>query len=144
MFLSTGYDSPILLAIRPDGKGDVTDTHVEWTMKKGAPHTPSLLLVGEELYMVSDGGLASCVDARTGKVHWSKRLSGRGYSASPVAAGGRIYFLSEDGVGVVVKAGKVFEQIASNDIGERTLASYAVSDGALFLRTASKLYRIGK
>jgi outer membrane protein assembly factor BamB len=144
VFLSTSYDSPTVLAIRPDGQGDVTDTHVKWSLKKGAPHTPSLLLIGEELYMVSDNGLASCVDAKTGKVHWSKRLSGKGYSASPIAAGGRVYFLAENGVGTVVKAGKTFELVSNNDIGERTLASYAVSDGALFLRTASKLYRLGK
>ena len=106
VFISTSYDSASVLAIKADGKGDVTDTHVAWTLKKGAPHTPSMLLVGDELYMVSDGGLGSCVDAKTGKVHWQKRLGGNGYSASPIYADGKIWFLSEDGVGTVVKAGK--------------------------------------
>jgi outer membrane protein assembly factor BamB len=144
VFVVTGFDKPGMIAVQPDGEGDVTDTHVKWSATKGAPHTPSLLLVGDELYMVSDGGVASCLDAKTGKVHWSKRLPGKGYSASPIAAGGKIYFLSEDGVGTVIKAGKTFEQIAKNELGERTLASYAVGDGALFIRSARHLYRIGK
>jgi outer membrane protein assembly factor BamB len=144
VFISTGYDSPVALAIRPDGKGDVTDTHLAWSLKEGAPNTPSMLLLGAELYMVSDRGIASCVEAKTGKVHWTRRLAGNGYSASPIAAGGNIYFLSENGIGTVVKAGKTFAQVARNDLGERTLASYAVSDGALFIRTAANLYRIGK
>jgi outer membrane protein assembly factor BamB len=144
VFVTTGYDSPALLAIRPDGTGDVTETHVEWTVKRNVPHAPSLLLVGEELYMVSDAGFASCLDARTGKVHWSKRLPGTGYSASLLGAGGRIYCQSENGIGTVLEAGKTFKQLARNDLGERTLASYAVCDGALFIRTAKHLYRIGK
>jgi outer membrane protein assembly factor BamB len=140
VFLSTGYEQPALLAIRPDGKGDVTKTHVAWKLTKGAPHTPSPLLVGDELYMVSDRGIASCLDARTGKVHWQERLGGD-YSASPLYAGGKIYFQSEEGTGVVVKAGKTFELLGKNPLGERTLASYAVADGALFLRTEKHLYR---
>jgi outer membrane protein assembly factor BamB len=144
VFVSTGFESPVLLAIRPTGKGDVTATHVKWSLKRGAPRTPSPLLVGEELYLVSDDGFASCVTAKTGKVHWTKRLPGNGYSASPVAGGGNIYFESENGIGTVVKAGTVFEEVARNELGERTLASYAVSDGALFIRTIRHLYRIGK
>jgi outer membrane protein assembly factor BamB len=143
VFISTGFDSPSVLAIRPDGKGDVTDSHVQWTLKKGAPNTPSLLLVGEELYMVSDGGVASCLDARTGSVHWQKRVGGA-FSASPIFAAGRIYLQSEEGVGLVLRAGKEFEQLARNDLGERSLASPAVADGALFLRTAGHLYRIAE
>jgi outer membrane protein assembly factor BamB len=144
VFISTGYDAPVLLAIRPDGTGDVTDTHVAWTTKRHAPHTPSPLLLGDELYMVSDAGFASCLDARTGKVHWSKRLAGNGYSSSLLAAGGRIYCQSENGIGTVLEAGKAFKQLARNDLGERTLASAAACGGALFLRTAKHLYRIGK
>ncbi len=144
VFVSSGYDSPTLLAIKPDGKGDVTETHVKWQRQKGAPHTPSPLLVGDELYVVSDGGVATCLDARDGKPHWEKRLPGRGYSASPLYAGGHVYFQSEDGVGTVVKAGKTFERVARNDLGERSLASFAVADGSLFIRTVSRLYRIGK
>jgi outer membrane protein assembly factor BamB len=144
VFVVTGFDAPGMIAVRPGGKGDVTDTHIKWSIQKGAPHTPAVLLLSDELYMVSDGGIASCLDALTGEVHWSKRLPGKGYSASPIAAGGKIYFLSEDGVGTVVKASKTFEQIAKNELGERTLASYGVSDGALYIRSARHLYRIGR
>jgi outer membrane protein assembly factor BamB len=144
VFLATGYESPEVLAVRADGKGDVTKTHVKWRLRKGAPHTPSLLLVGQELYMVSDHGSATCVDAKTGKVHWSERLRGRGYSASPIHAGGKVYFLSEDGVGTVIQAGKKYERVAQNGLNERTLASYAVADDSLFIRTEKRLYRIGK
>jgi outer membrane protein assembly factor BamB len=141
VFVCTGYESPRLLAIRPDGQGDVAKTHVAWTERKAIPLNPSPLLFGDELYLVSDNGIATCLDAKTGRLHWRERLGGT-YSASPVFAEGRIYFQSENGKGVVLKAGRQFERLAVNDIGERTLASYAAVDGALFIRTESSLYRI--
>ncbi len=140
VFVCTGYNQPSLLAIRPTGKGDVTKTHVAWSTRKAAPHTPSPLLVGDQLYMVSDNGTASCLDAKTGEVHWSQRLGGN-YSASPMHAGGKVYFQSEDGVTTVLKAGTKFEEAGKNRMGERTLASFAVVDGSLFLRTERHLYR---
>lgn len=142
LFIGTGYDRPSLLAIRADGRGDVTATHVVWKMTKAAPHTPSPLLVGEELYTISDGGVASCLNARTGKVYWRERLGGS-YSASPLFADGKVYFQSEQGTGVVLQAGKQFKLLAKNPLGERSLASAAAADGALFLRTEKHLYRIG-
>jgi outer membrane protein assembly factor BamB len=141
VYICTGYNSPSLLAIRPDGKGDVTTTHVAWTTNRGVPHTASPLLVGGELYLVSDGGVASCLDARKGKVHWKQRLGGN-YSASPLYAAGKIYFQSEQGTGEVIKAGKEFKQLARNALGERTLASYAAAGGALYIRTEKHLYKI--
>ncbi|MEA3213129.1 MAG: hypothetical protein QOE70_6186 [Chthoniobacter sp.] len=142
LFLSSGFEKPVLYAIKPEGAaGDVTDTHVAWTERKGAPHTPSALVVGDEIYFVSDGGIGTCADARTGAVHWNERLGGD-FSASPLAAEGRIYFQNESGVGFVVKAGKTFELLARNELGERTLASYAVADGALFIRSEAHLYKI--
>lgn len=141
VFVSTGFDSPSMLAIRPDGRGNVTDTHVAWRLARGAPHTPSPLLVGEELYLVSDRGVASCVNAKTGQIHWQERLGGN-YSASPLHAARRIYFQSEDGVGTVIEAAKTFRQLARNDLEERTLASYAVTGDALLIRTEKHLYRI--
>jgi outer membrane protein assembly factor BamB len=144
VYVGTGYDRPTLIAIRPDGKGDVTETHVAWRMTRNAPHTPSPLLVGDELYVVSDrNGIASCLDAKTGNVHWAERLGGD-FSASPLWADGKIYFQNEAGVGFVVKAGTKYELLAKNDMKERTLASYAAADGALFLRTEKHLYRIGE
>jgi outer membrane protein assembly factor BamB len=139
LFISTAFDSPEVIAIRPDGQGDVTDTHVVWRLAKGAPKTPSMLLVGDELYFVSDGGIATCVDARSGRVNWAERVGGN-YSASPLLADGRIYLQNEEGIGVVLSPGKKFEQLARNSLGERTLASYAVTDGALFIRTEAHLY----
>jgi outer membrane protein assembly factor BamB len=143
VYLSDSTDSPHLLAIRPDGKGDVTDTHIAWKMRKGVPLTSSPLLVGDELYMVSDRGVASCMDARTGKLHWRERLGGH-HSASPLDAAGKIYFQNEEGVAIVLKAGPRFEEIARNTLDERVLASYAAADGALFIRGDKHLYRIEK
>ena len=108
----------------------------------GAPLTPSVVAVGEELYGVSDAGLATCWDAKTGTVHWQEKIDGN-YSASPIANNGKIYFLSENGIGTVVAAEKTFRKIAVNKFEERALASYAVADGALFARTEKHLWRIG-
>ncbi|MBI5770751.1 MAG: PQQ-like beta-propeller repeat protein [Verrucomicrobia bacterium] len=141
LFIGTGYNRADLLAIRAGGTGDVTDTHVAWRTTKGAPLTPSLLALGDELYGVDDKGVATCWDARTGKVHWQERIDGN-YSASPVAADGRLYFQNETGTGTVLRAGRTFEKLAVNKLEERSLASYAIADGAIFLRTAGHLYRI--
>lgn len=142
IFIGTGFERPTVMAIRPGGQGNLTDTHVAWTIQRSAPNTPSLLLVGDELYMVSDAGVASCVDARTGKVHWQERVGGN-YSASPVYADGRIYLQNETGKGVVLKPGKAFEIVAQSDLGEQTLASYALGDGRIYIRTEQHLYAFG-
>jgi outer membrane protein assembly factor BamB len=142
VYVDTGFDAPKLLAIRPDGKGDVTDTNVVWTVSKNAPNSPSPLLLGDDLFMVSDSGIASCLDAKTGAEIWHERIDGH-YSASPIEADGKIYFLSEEGVGVVVKASRKFELVAAkNPLNEKTLASYGVLDDSLLIRTESNLYRI--
>ena len=143
LYVSSGFDTATLYAIRPSGaRGDVTDSHVAWRIRKGAPLTPSPLVVGDEVYFVSDTGIATCADAKTGTVHWSERLDGN-FSASPVYADGKVYFQNEAGAGFVVKAGKAYQLLAENDLGERSLASYAVADGALFIRTERRLWRIG-
>lgn len=142
LYLSSGFDSAALYAIRPEGAaGDATATAVAWTLKKGAPHTPSVVVVGNNLFCVSDAGIASCVNALTGEVHWSERLEGN-FSASPVAAGERVYFLSEAGVTSVVKASEKFELLASNALEERTLASPAPAEGALFIRGETHLFKL--
>jgi outer membrane protein assembly factor BamB len=141
VYLSSSFDRPVLYAIRPDGQGDVTDTHVAWSINKGAPNTPSPLLVGEEIYFVSDGGIMTCADAKTGAVHWQERIGGD-YSASLVLADGKIYAQSEGGVGTVLQPGKTFAVLARNDLKERTLAYYAVDDRDLYIRTVKHLFRI--
>jgi outer membrane protein assembly factor BamB len=142
VYIATGFQQPSLLAVRADGTGDVTKTHIAWTLRRAAPLTPSPLLVGDELYVVSDIGIGSCLDALTGQVHWQQRLGGN-YSASPVFADGRIYFLSEEGVAVVIAPGKEFRRLAANPLDGGALASIAVSGGSIFIRTDSHLYRIG-
>ncbi|MBI3463087.1 MAG: PQQ-binding-like beta-propeller repeat protein [Planctomycetes bacterium] len=144
VFVCSGYNTPQLYAIRPQGaRGDVTQTHVAWKLERGAPHNPSPLLVGNELYIVSDRGIATCLDAKAGTVHWQERLGGN-FSASPLFADGRIYLLNEEGLTTVVAPGTTFKQLAANQIDGRTLASLAVSQGAIYLRSADHLYRIEK
>jgi hypothetical protein len=143
LFLGSGFDHPSFYAINPEGAtGDATATHVAWSLNKGAPLTPSAVVVGDEVYFVSDTGIATCAAASTGEVFWNERLGGN-FSASPIAVDGRIYFQNETGVGYVVKAGKTYELLATNDLGERSLASPAMADGALYIRTESHLWKIG-
>lgn len=139
--IATGFNDPSLMAVRIDGKGDVTKSHVAWTLQRGAPLTPSPILIDDLLYFVSDIGVATCVDLRTGTTRWQQRLGGN-YSASPVAAAGRIYFLSEDGLATVIAPGPSFKRLAANQLDGATLASIAVVDRAFFIRSNTHLYRI--
>ena len=141
VFIATGFQEPALMAVRADGRGDVTRTHVAWTLTRGAPYTPSPILVGDELYYVSDTGVLSCVDAKTGQMIWQQRISGN-YSASPVFADGRIYVLSEEGVTTVFAPGRTFQRLGENHLDGSSLASIAVSDRSFFIRTDTHLYRI--
>jgi outer membrane protein assembly factor BamB len=143
VFIATGFQEPSLLAVRPDGTGDVTKTHVAWTLKRGAPLTPSPLLVGDDLYIVNDGGIATCVDARTGNVLWQARLGGT-YSASPTLAAGHIYFMAEQGVTTVLAPGKEARRVAANKLDGGLLASMAVAGRAIFLRSDTHLYKIAE
>lgn len=141
VFICSGFEQAVLLAVRPDGQGDVTDSHVAWSLKRAVPLTPSPLLVGEELYLVSDNGIASCLDAKTGKSHWQQRLGGN-HSASPIFAEGRVYFLNEEGESVVIEPGKEFKKLATNQLDGQTLASMAVSGKSIFIRSSDHLYRL--
>ena len=143
VYIATGFQQPTLMAVRPDGSGDVTKTHVAWTLRRAAPLTPSPLIVGDEIYVVNDGGIASCLDARTGDTHWQQRLGGE-YSASPVFADGRIYFLNEEGMATAIAPGKAFVRLATASLDGATLASIAVADGSFFIRSDTHLYRIVK
>ena len=141
VFVCTAFGGSQLLAVRADGQGDVSDTHVAWNRRKEVPKNSSPLLVGDELYTVSGGGVVNCLDARTGKVHWAERISSN-CSASPVYADGRIYLFGEDGKTVVVRPGKQLATLAENEIDGRIMASVAIADRAFFLRTDTHLYRI--
>jgi outer membrane protein assembly factor BamB len=142
VFVSSSYDDAVFYGIQLGGKGNITGD-VRWTLSRGAPFNPSALIVGNEIYIVSDNGVASCLDARTGKSHWQQRIGGD-FSASPFAAEGRIYLTNESGVTTVIEPGKRYRQIAKNEIDGRTLASLAPIDGGLFLRSDSHLYKIGR
>ena len=143
LFTAGGYFSPVVHAIRPDGKGDVTASHVVWSTHKAVPHNPSPLLVGNELYLISDKGIASCLDARTGNLHWKERLGGN-YSASPVFADGRIYLANEEGVTIVLAPGVSFRRLAVNTLSGLIMASPAVSAHAIYIRPDRHLFRLEK
>jgi outer membrane protein assembly factor BamB len=141
VYIATGFHEPTLMAVRADGSGTVTRTHVAWTQTRSAPLTPSPLVVGDEIYTVNDGGIATCMDAKTGVTHWRERLGGA-HSASPLYADGRIYFQSEEGKTIVIAPGRSFQRLAESQLNGSTLASIGVSDGSLFIRSDSHLYRI--
>ena len=142
VFLCSGYDNPWIYAVRPDGAGDITETHMAWKLDKGAPLNPSPLLIGAELYLVDDGGIATCLEAKTGKPHWKKRVGGN-FTASLLFAENRIYMLDEAGKTYVIAPTKdEYRELAVNELPGRTQASIAAADHSLFLRTDKTLYRI--
>jgi outer membrane protein assembly factor BamB len=141
VYICTGFQEPSLLAVRLDGRGDVTKSKIAWKLDRGIPRTSSPLLVGNELYIVSDNGIATCIDAKTGDELWRARFGGN-YSASPIYADGRIYFLSEEGESIVIAPGRQLKHLATNQLDGPTLASMAVSHNSLFIRSATHLYRI--
>jgi outer membrane protein assembly factor BamB len=141
VFVSTGWEATQLLAIRPDGTGDVTGSHVAWRANKGVPQKPSMLIVDDLLFMINDTGIVTCLEAKTGKDVWRARL-GETYSASPLAAGGRIYAFSEDGKTTVFEAGREFKVLAENFLEDGFMASPAIDGDAFILRTRTHLYRI--
>ena len=141
VYYSTGFNTGQVLAVRPDGRGDVTNTHVAWRAMRGAPKKPSPLLIGDLLYVVNDNGVVTCLDAKSGAEVWTGRVPDS-YSASPIAAGGRIYFFSEDGKATVIEAGRAFKVLAENTLDDGFMATPAVDGPALYLRTKSHLYRV--
>ena len=142
LYTSRGYRSGPYMAVKAGGQVDVTASNVLWRISTGAPYVSSLLYYDGLVYMATDVGVASCVDAATGEIVWKQRLGGN-FSASPVAADGNIYLVNEDGEAFVIRAGRKFELIARNDLGERTLASPAISGGRIYLRTDQHLVAIG-
>lgn len=143
VFFSTGCMKASLCAIRADGEGDVTATHVAWKISRQIPVMSSPVLVGEEIFWVSDDGMASCADARTGTIHWQERLGGA-HLASPLAAAGRLYFFGQTGKTTVLKASKVFERLAENTLDGTVVATPALVGPAIYLRTDTHLYLISR
>ena len=143
VLINAGSGTQQIWAVRPDGAGNVTETHVAWKLSKGWPQKPSPAICGGLVYLISDGGVASCVEPKTGAVVWAKRLPGQ-YSASPIAAEGRIYCFSHEGPATVIAAGREYKELAVNNLDEGFMASPAVSGKAIFLRTKTHLYRIEK
>jgi outer membrane protein assembly factor BamB len=142
IYLSRGYRSGPYAAIRTGGRGDVSKTHVVWHVPTGAPYISSLVHYDGLLYMAGDVGVITCVDARTGERVWRERLGGV-YTASPVAGDGKIYLLSETGETIVLRAGRKPDVLARNRIDGRILASPAISEGRLFVRTDDHVVAIG-
>jgi outer membrane protein assembly factor BamB len=143
LYMTRGYSSGPYMAIKPGGKGDVNSTNVQWMVPTGAPYVSSLLYYSGVLYMANEMGIASAVDAENGKTLWRQRLGGC-FSASPVAADGKVYLVNENGEAFVLEAGREYKLLQKNELGERTLASPAISDGQIFLRTDQHLVAIGK
>ena len=140
-FYPTGWSSSTLMAVRLDGSGDVTTTHVAWKLTRSVPYKPSILLLDDLIFMINDTGIASCVEAKTGTVVWTARVGGT-FSASPIAAGGRIYMFSEEGRTTVIEAAREFKKLGESDLDDGFMASPAVVGNALILRTKTHLYRI--
>ena len=143
LYLNTGFGKAELHAVDPNGKGDITDTHVLWRATKSIPSKPSELLIDGLLYMVHDSGVAQCLDAENGEEIWTERLGGK-YSASPLFADGKIYFFSHEGKTIVIAPGREFKKLAENELPDGFMASPAVSGKSLIVRTKTALYRIEK
>jgi len=141
VFITTGFQEPSLFAIRPDGRGDVTRTHLAWQLPRGVPYTPSPIVAGDQLYIVNDIGIVSCLEAQSGKILWQHRLTGN-FTASPVMADGLIFITSEEGVTTVIRPGPAFQPVAQNTLKGPTLASMAAAGRSWYIRTMTHLYRI--
>jgi len=142
IYLTRGYRNSPYMALRPGGRGDVSASHVAWRAPGGGSYAASLVHYEGLLYFTNDVGVLTCADAKTGARVWQTRLDGV-FFASPVAADGKIYFASETGETIVVKAGRVPAILARNDLGERLVASPAISKGQIFLRSDARLFTIG-
>lgn len=141
VYVCTSYLQSRMLAVRYDGKGDISESHVAWVNDSQIPQKPSVLLVDQLIYLVSDGGVATCLDALTGDQVWRARMGGK-YSASPLFAGGHIYFFSQEGKVTVLKPGSTYEVVATNELSGGFMASPAVVGDSMILRTDTHLYHI--
>jgi outer membrane protein assembly factor BamB len=143
LFLTAGFPDYHILALRPDGRGNIDDDQIVWRTQRGAAYVTSPIVVGSKLLVISDGGVASCFDCPSGERHWMERIGAR-YSASPVAADGLVYAVSGEGVTTILRLGPAFEKVAECKLGELCSSSPAISGGAIFIRGHEHLYCVGK
>lgn len=141
VYITGGFPAHHILAIRTDGAGNVTQTHVAWRTTRGAAYVPSPIIEGDYFLVVSDSGVAHCFDAKDGELAWAERLGEQ--HASLVSAEGRVYFLNDQGAMNVIQPGPEFARLAQNEIGEKCFASPAISQGQIFLRAEKHLFCIG-
>ena len=141
LFITGGYPARHILAIRPDGRGNVTSTHIAWRTNRGAAYVPSPIVEGSYFLIVSDNGIASCFEAKDGKRFWMERLGG-GHSASAISAAGLVYFISDKGVTTIIRPGPKFDVVAKNELGERCSSSPAISAGTIYIRGNKNLFAI--
>jgi outer membrane protein assembly factor BamB len=142
LFMTGGFPEHHILAIRPDGQGNVTDTHIEWRTNKGVAYVPSPISEDEYFLVVSDSGVAHCFEAETGNILWEERM--REHHASLVSAEGNVYFINDFGVMRVVKPGEEYDLLAESEFEEKVFASPAMSEGQIFVRGGSHLFCVGK
>ena len=140
-FFVTGLTKKELWAVKADGQGDVTDTHVAWKLSTRVGKYASPILVDGLIYTAAEESFVTCVEAATGEVVWTERIGGK-YAASPIYVDGRLYFFSQDGATTVVKPGRTLQVLATNTLANGFMASPAVSGRAFYLRTKTDLYRI--
>jgi len=139
VYVTSGFGAHELMAIKPDGRGDVTSTHVAWRYKKSVSNIPSPMIVGERMYLISDKGVLTCLDAKTGESKFTERLTGN-FSASPLASGDAVYLFADESITYVFKAGDSYEQLARNELTGRIQATPAAANGGLLIRTDGHLY----
>jgi outer membrane protein assembly factor BamB len=142
LYMSRGYRSGPYMALRIGGRGDVSKTHILWRVATGAPYVSSLVFHDGLVYMANGNGIVTCIDGETGERVWQERVGGI-YTASPVVADGKIHLLNESGETVVLRAGREPHILERNPIGERAVASPAISKGQIFIRTDAHLFCIG-
>jgi outer membrane protein assembly factor BamB len=141
IFYQSGLPNGHLIAVKPDARGLASDANIVWRLTRAVPQKPSIVLVGNEIFMVNDRGIVSCVDAKTGEVVWTDRLRGE-YTASPIHAAGRVYFFSEDGRTTVIEASRQFKVLGESQMGDGWMASAAIDGNAFILRSRTHLYRV--
>lgn len=142
VYITGGFPQHHILAIRPDGSGNITDTHIAWRTTEGAAYVPSPIIEGDYFLVIADSGIAHCFEAASGKLAWKKRLGEQ--HASLVSAEGRVYFLNDKGTTTVIKPGPELNILAQNELGEKCFASPAISNGRIYIRAARHVYCIAE